>query len=593
MEVENYFFIELCHSSKTSLIHGESKLIKGNNKVLRFRYGDLCPVCIENNQDRVVVTVGHPSFNGNINNKSFILSYLKNTQLKADEYIANIDGEFLIIDFNKLTDDITIINSRFSSPQVFYALIDSRFILSTAYSILFKYLFNNGLSSIFTEKIYEVLLFRRLFGEGTYDNKSKYLQSASKLVLGEKLNLKRYWSPKFSRNNRSLNYNAKTLNKLIDESIDYKTSDNKKYGIMQSGGLDTRFILSRFEESPDAFNITYTKNREYKIAKKLVDYKKGSFTWIQANAGQYEKYFDYGSKITGGMFQNSALFYGHRDIIANNCDVLFSGYGMDYFFQGMYLPSKMYHLFGELVPYYKTLAKINTDIASYFINTISYKTKGFNLSDIMTKNQRVSMQDSIHDSITAQANEAKKYSDNLYDIYEYMSLGDLSRHYTYTGQLALMELTEYRTISYTNKILNFYYDLPLKHRFDARVLRRALLFSDKRFYEMPSANHGHCAGYSSFRLGMAHIYKHLPERIGIKERKRKFERTWMTAEDILKSELLNRVHKLKHSEVISSLNIIDMDKLRHLITRWDDNKIAGNQSLMMLLAVESFFNQQV
>ena len=68
MEVENYFFIELCHSSKTSLIHGESKLIKGNNKVLRFRYGDLCPVCIENNQDRVVVTVGHPSFNGNINN---------------------------------------------------------------------------------------------------------------------------------------------------------------------------------------------------------------------------------------------------------------------------------------------------------------------------------------------------------------------------------------------------------------------------------------------------------------------------------------------------------------------------------------------
>ena len=91
--------------------------------------------------------------------------------------------------------------------------------------------------------------------------------------------------------------------------------------------------------------------------------------------------------------------------------------------------------------------------------------------------------------------EAKKYSDNQYDIYEHMSLGNLSRHYTYCGQLALMELSEYRTISYTNSILDFYYQLPIEHRFDARVLRKALLISDKRFYRLPSANHGYSAGF--------------------------------------------------------------------------------------------------
>jgi hypothetical protein len=266
---------------------------------------------------------------------------------------------------------------------------------------------------------------------------------------------------------------------------------------------------------------------------------------------------------------------------------------MDYFFQGMYLPSKMYHLFGELVPYYKTLGKINTDIVSYFINNISYKTKGFDLSNAMTKNQIRNMQDSIHSSITCQANEAKKQSDNLYDIYEYMSLGDLSRHYTYTGQLALMELAEYRTISYTNSILKFYYELPLKQRFDAKALRKALLLSDRRFHELPSANHGFRAGHSSFRVGLAHIYKYLPERIGLREKKRNFERTWMTAEEILKNELLNKVHKLQNSEILAHLNIVDMDKLRYLIRRWDDNEIIGNQSLMMILAVESFFKQQI
>lgn len=590
MKIENYLFVELCDLSSTSLIKDGSRLVRGNAKALRLKYGDLCPIYIEESDDRAILTVGHPSFDGSINNKSFILEYNK----KTNKHISDIDGEFLIIDFDKLSDEITVINSRFASPQVFYALLDNKFVLSTAYYVLSKYLLSNKLSNIFTEKIYESLLFRRLFGEDTYDSKSKCLQSASKLVYGKKINIEKYWHPEFSRNSYSLNDNANILNNLIDKSIRYKTSDNKRYGIMQSGGLDTRLILSRFDDMvPHAFNITYSKNKEYKIAKTLVEYKKGNFTWIQAKTGMYDQYFDYGSQITGGMFQNSGLFYGHRDTIANDCDVLFSGYGMDYFFQGMYLPSKMYSLFGELIPHYKTLDKINVNIVDYFINNISYKTKGFNLSDIMTTNQIANMQESIRSSITRQANEAKKNSDNLYDIYEYMSLGDLSKHYTYTGQLALMELTEYRTISYTNSILEFYYKVPLKQRFDAKILRKALLMSDRRFYDLPSANHGLNAGYSSLMRSISHIYKHLPERIGLREKKRNFERTWLTAEEVLRSELLSRVHGLKKSEIIDHLNIVDMDKLRKIIGRWDENKVVGNQSLMMLLSVESFFKQQL
>ena len=593
ISVENYLFIELCDLHDGSNIDGEHHNINGKNKVLRFKYGNICPISIKDSKDSTVIIIGHPSFNGKIDANRFVLDYIKAKEQNMNGFTASIDGEFLIVDFNKLSDEITIINSRFASPVVFYAVVQRRFILSTTYALLFKYLLRNKLAKMLPDKAYELLSFRRLFGTDTYDDKSKYLESASKLSLGSKLKIEQYWVPDIYSNNSSLNDNAHTLVELLKNSIMYKTSDNKRDGIMQSGGLDTRMILSGFDNTPHAFNITYEKNREYKIAKKLVDYKNGDFSWIQVKNGQYSDFFDYGTQVTGGMFQNSSLFYGHRDIIKESSDVLFSGYGLDYFFQGMYLPSKMYSILGESVPWYKTLGKFNKEMVSYFIENISYQTKGFELDDIMNSGQISRKNDLIYSSIKDQFLEAKKYSDDIYDIYEHMSLGNLSRHYTYTGQLSLMELSEYRTISYTNSILDFYYNLPLKHRFDAKVLRKALYISDKRFFKLASANHGFSAGSSSFEKSIKHIYKYLPERIGLKEKKRNFERTWLTAEEVLRSELLDRINNLTKSESLHNLNIVDMDKLKKVVGMWNDKKIVGNQTLMMLLTVDSFFKQSI
>jgi hypothetical protein len=593
MSLQNYLFIEFSNTNDSSKIIGNYHQMAGNEKILRFNYGELCPINIADSLKRTIITIGHPSFNNTINSNNFISEYTKIPLKKLNKFFSQIDGEFLLIDFDKSTDRISVINSRFSSPAVFYAIVSQKLLLSTSYSMLFKYLISNKLATILPNKIYELLSFRRLFGSGTYDDKSKYLEGASKLSYGKKITIDNYWKPDIYSNNFSLNDNADKLVDLLTNSINFKTSDKKRYGIMQSGGLDTRMILSGFKSPPHAFNITYEKNREYKIAKKLVDYKNGDFSWIQVRNGQYKNYFDYGSQVTGGMFQNSSLFYGHRSIIKKNCDVLFSGYGLDYFFQGMYLPSKMYSIFGEPVPWFKTLGKFNVKIIDYFIKNISYQTKGFAIDNIMSAKQIGIKSELIYNSIEAQYHKAKLLSEDNYAIYEYMSLGDLSRHYTYTGQLSLMELSEYRTISYTNDILNFYYSLPLKHRFDARVLRKALSISDKRFFNLPSANHGFSAGSSSFEKSLKHIYKYLPERVGLKEKKRNFERTWLTAEEVLRNELYEEVNQLANSEVIADLNVIDMDKLKKIIKLWNCEEVVGNQSLMMLLTVDSFFKQTI
>ncbi len=62
---------------------------------------------------------------------------------------------------------------------------------------------------------------------------------------------------------------------------------------------------------------------------------------------------------------------------------------------------------------------------------------------------------------------------------------------------------------------------------------------------------------------------------------------------MLRNELYSDVNRLATSEVLSDLKIIDMDKLRKILKLWNSEKIAGNQSIMMLLTIDSFFKQTI
>ena len=56
--------------------------------------------------------------------------------------------------------------------------------------------------------------------------------------------------------------------------------------------------------------------------------------------------------------QFSPIFSGNRDKISPIADVFFHGHGLDYMFQGMYLPSRPIRLFGKNT-YYKKIIDIN------------------------------------------------------------------------------------------------------------------------------------------------------------------------------------------------------------------------------------------
>ena len=588
MIIDNFLFVDIfpkggMKSEKMASAHGL-------NYDFNYLFGNLTPISIKEDENRILIVLGHPSYDVTINFDKFIVNYIS-----GDFDLSQINGEFLIVDFNKKNDKLSVINSRFGAPMVFYALLNNRIILSTSYAILAKTLISNKFAKINSVVFYELLRFRRVFNNHTFDTVSKYLPVASNLKWSSdgRHSINKYWTHDYTKNNNSLIENAEILNHLVKESIQYKTSDKKKYGIMQSGGLDTRFVMSNFSDPPHAFTTTYEKNREYQVAKKIASIKGAEHTWIQINSDRYKNNFDKSSFATGAMYMADSMFYGFNEIIRKECDVIFSGFGMDYFFQGMYLPSKTVSIFGNDLPWYKRIDTIKGNMVDYFINNISYYTKGIDISLILSSDQKVNMNDWIEYSISNQLNEAKKYSDNIYDVWEYMSLGDLSRHYTHGGQLAMSELTQHRVIGYTNELLDLYTSIPVEQRFDARVLRKALYLSNKRLYKLISANHGYPAGASSAQKCIYHIKKYWPEKVGLKQKKRNFERTWLTSEEILRQELYDKVVNLPNSQFLNELGIVDTKRLSSVIKSWKSGNTELNQTAMVLLTIDSFYSQIV
>lgn len=559
-------------------------------------YGCNARCHLDDSADRKLCILGHPILNDRIDNHEFARVYL--SEDRDEEFFRRINGEFLLIEIDGREQSIRVINSRFASPIFWYVARENYFLGGTSYFHLCRRLKDLNRFRLEPENFYEFLNFRRVFGEKTYDRDSLYLKPAHVLTFSaDRVHAKAYWNISYKKSAAPLSDNSEKLANAIQSSIRRKSSDNKKYGLFLSGGMDTRTILANCSAGalPYCFTLTYSKNsREYQVAKTLAEWKGAEHTWIRIQVGHDREYLDECARLTGAMYMTPALFLGHEDLLQQHVDVLFAGYGFDYFFQGMYVPTKIYSLLGGRLNL-KRMHRIDAcDLADYFIRNISYKTKGLPVDRILKKNKLKEMNGYLKYAISEIISQAKNISEDTFDIWEYINFSNLSRHYTYGGQLELMTLTEYRTISYDNDIYDLYLRLPAEQRFDARIMREVLRRVNHDFYNYKNANNDFPVKYSFNQRAFLQVLRSLRRRIALRRPSApkitpdNFTRTWLPVDTVLKNEMPDFVTSLKKSDELESLGIFDMDGIRSSVDLWLENRIAGDQTFLILLTIDRF-----
>ena len=527
--------------------------------------------------DFIVIVLGNPIIVDKIDKKLCAQEIIQSNF--NSKKIQEINGEFLFIFFNKNDCSLKVINDRFSSIPFYYFYDNNEFTASFAYNDLWNYLKQKNNFQILQESFYEMIHYRRIFGNKTYDKLSKFLDPSSCLTISNSINITKYWHPNFDTLKITLNNASKLLANFIRKSIFIKSSDDKKGGLFLSGGFDTRTLLAASDSKLSCFTASYNidGNREFDVAKKLCELKDYSHYHLKLTDNHFSNILKKAVYQVGGMHQANSMFMGYRNYIKEKCDILFHGHGFDYMFQGMYLPSTHFKIFNHNFQY-RFLNNVPEDVVSYFIDNAPYRVKFPFINDFIKDSHLSILKRKLEKQLLSLFNYVKSKTNNRYRQLEYLSFHSLSRHYSYSDHAGIHTNAEQRTVTFDNNIYDFFLRLPIKFRFDRLVLRKTLKILDKRFFSIYHANTNLPLGSSLYQTFFEIKKKFLKAFFLIprdKPQDTHLQRTWPTHEWIIRNEsyVTEIANDISVGCSLEKIEFLDLEKIEVEIKNWLNNSV--------------------
>ena len=561
---------------------------------IKFFYRNFYPKPkVINNENFLIIIIGNPILENKINYPSDF------NFLNDEENIKKINGQFIFILIDKKKKELKVFNDRFSSIPVYYANQSNSFILSFSYLSLVKIISKKKEFKFSGDAMYEFIRFQRIFGSKTLDNMSNFLVSASVLKISpKKIIINKYWFADFKNKcNLSSNKKAERLSKLLRQSMKRLTSDKKQMGLFLSGGHDSRTILMLNKKKIPCFTVSFSDNYEVKIAREIASTNKSKHFFIKLNQDHFYNTSLISARICGGMYNIfNSLFVNLQFKFSKFCDVVLHGHGLDYFFQGMYLPTEPIKLF-KSPTFFKRIKKFSQNLESFFVKNLPYRLKFINHEKYIKKNQLKHVNKLLEDSIVKVINMNKNNCSNELDIWESVLIESLGRHYSWPNIGSKMSLIEQRIICFDNDILDFFLSLNLEDKIDGKIIRKSQILMDKKLSSIPTGNYGFSASDNPFTKTIKLVFRKILRHITFNK---KFttpaaeDRTWPDRDRYL---VCNRNFKSLITESLNSkfirnkLNFLDWKMVDKDSKGWLEKPSGGATFLISLLSLHLFFKE--
>jgi asparagine synthetase B (glutamine-hydrolysing) len=551
---------------------------------------------VHESPDRVIVVIGSPFQNEHINVPAVVKHYLHARNLQ--EFARSLNGEFLWIDWDRQSGDLTVINDRHAFLPLFYAVLNERLVASFSYTDLWQALKTSPSFRTSPEAIFEFIWLQRVLGTKTYDTQSRFLPAASVMRYSQgQISISRYWTPDFRKSHASIDDHAVRLAETLRTAISRRMSDKKHYGLFLSGGLDTRTLLAACDNPPVCFTAAVTHNEEFSVAHELATIKGAPHRYLEIRPDHYSHHLRALTAMCGGMYSvDHALFYGFDEQVRPHVDVVFHGHGLDYLFQGMYLPYTWLSVRSHRT-FVKRLRPLGSDIAEDYVSNISFRLKGVALLDYVKPNAQSSMKSSLMESVRAILRDGESFCQNPEGAWEYLLIHAISRHYPIPNVWSMMGYGEQRTASLDNDVFDLYTQLPPEHRLSGHIMRKALWILNESMAKTRNANTGLKAGASPWELTLLNFSRSIRRKLSSNQKYRyptPEDRTFPSRDRVLREQPILRqiARSLGRSEALAAyLPFLDMDRVANDVDHWLSQKEGGSDFMMTLLTLDQFLRQ--
>lgn len=435
-------------------------------------------------QRRKLIDKGHHFSFGKENDAEYCLHAFEEYGLDA---FPHFNGSFLIALYNLETNKLLLVNDRFSSRPLFYYYDKNKIVFGTQLRSLLEY--PNLPRRLDFQAIFEFFTFQRVLGERTYYKDFKVLSPGSIVHFqNNEISFHKYWTMQYSDKFQSEDYYVEELHSRLKEAIKRRTSSKNRYSILLSGGLDSRVVLAACERKPIAYTLGDYKNNEVNIAQKVALQKGCKHVFLRRDRNYYPDLIDEAVDIGDGMYRfDHAHFLGFLSKIREESDIVLHGHGLDYTFQGLYLPLARFNILGKTVSY-PTLAKIDrSNLSKTLLETFNYSLYDAP-EEIFQAIYSKQYKKNINDSVQGIVENYDLDGVNKFNIWDYFVLHSIFKHFTFLNFLCVRAYINERTILFDNDLFDLYLSMPPELRLGGRVFRKALGRIAPELSKIPNSN---------------------------------------------------------------------------------------------------------
>lgn len=407
----------------------------------------------------------------------------------GDSFIEALNGEYAGAIYDPTEDEFALFTDRLGSRAIFYkSLKDGPFIFSSLVRSLAQY--PSYEPSFDVEYLYEWFGMDRALGCAVPLDGVRKVPPASVLRIDLSdlsTTVERFWQPEYDPVDRPLSDIVDDFVDIFGTVLDERTADDVRYGLLLSGGTDSRAILAGLGGDVDCYTMSGWMNREARIAKRSAESVGAEFTLLERDRDYQARALETNPSFSNfvGRFHH-AHATGFQERMADEVDVLLSGQFCDTFFKGHFLPIPEFPI-DQISTIDLPVCKSIDSVDEYVEHMVeeshdpSYLEHPPELATI------------LRDNIVRESDGVRSHG------VHYPSLRDLvltSEYYPLTNQPdsffyeSLVQMLPYRSPFLDNRLIDLHLSIPVKYLLRRNIPNRVTKRLSPELAELPHSTTG-------------------------------------------------------------------------------------------------------
>lgn len=513
------------------------------------------------------------------------------------ERLCDQNGSYAGIIFDRHAAELTLFADRFSTrPLYFYAGGGNIFVASRIAYLLAERRVPRRLSKA---GLIQLLTHQRTFAHHTiYDGIEGLSGGEMVKVSGGRVTRRQVCRAAWTGRNNNQVQIVDDLAERVRTAVNRRFSDDRRHGLLMSGGLDSRMVLAAAGEqakSVHCVTVCPMENTETKVARQAAGTVDAQFTLLKSAPKKFAELVPLGAELGDGVMPQAPSLVGSFPEIGSEIDVASSGHFLDVMFRGTYQPKAYIGLISgrAALPRHRPIQVGNAETLA---DEHHIRTEIHLLEPVLADHLRPEWRSLQVDGLAAAL--ALADYDDPYDAFDIFCMHAQGRHHSNVDFLGLNRWADYRIPAFDRDLANLYLDVPAAVRVGQGVALKAMARLSPSLFALPDAGTGRRATLPPNARVRSAITKAALRRLGLNKRPPFPEpyltdgswvdlTVWMRADP----DIRQRLEALPRSDRLAGSNMFNPAGLAQLVEGHLSGKIAATKLLLVLLTLDAWLEQ--